>query len=57
MEDKEFLEYLSKLTCKGCQNRCSLNDPGCGRSRIFIKEAEEKYNTNKNSNKQFKIDF
>lgn len=41
---KEELEkYLSKLTCRGCYNHCPLNSPNCGRSRIFIKEAIEKF--------------
>lgn len=37
-------EYLAKLNCRGCYNHCSLNSPMCGRSKIFIKEATEKYN-------------
>lgn len=40
---EEFEEYLSKLTCRGCYNHCPLTSPNCGRSRIFIKEAEEKF--------------
>lgn len=42
MEEK-FQEYLAKLTCRGCYNHCPLNRPNCGRSRIFIKEAQEKF--------------
>ncbi len=42
MEEK-FQEYLAKLTCRGCYNHCPLNNPICGRSRIFIKEAQEKF--------------
>ncbi len=40
---EEFEEYLRKLTCRGCFHRCPLNRPNCGRSSIFIKEAEEKF--------------
>lgn len=50
---KEELEkYLSKLTCRGCYNHCPLNSPNCGRSRIFIKEAIEKFE--KEENKKMK---
>ncbi len=41
--DEKFQEYLSKLTCRGCYNHCPLNAPNCGRSKIFIKEAQEKF--------------
>lgn len=41
--DEKFREYLSKLTCRGCYNHCPLNNPNCGRSKIFIKEAQEKF--------------
>jgi len=40
---EEFEEYLSKLNCRGCFHHCPLNRPNCGRSIIFIKEAEEKF--------------
>lgn len=40
--DEEMSEYLSKFTCRGCYNHCSLDNPNCGRSKIFIKEALEK---------------
>lgn len=42
--DEELKKYLSKFTCRGCGNHCSLLSPACGRSKIYIKEAEEKYN-------------
>lgn len=42
MEEK-FQEHLAKLTCRGCYNHCPLNAPNCGRSKIFIKEAQEKF--------------
>lgn len=43
IDEEELKEYLSKLECRGCYNRCNLSSPNCGRSRIFIKEATEKY--------------
>ncbi len=39
----ELKEYLSKLTCRGCYNHCKLTKANCNRSKIFIKEATEKY--------------
>ncbi len=42
-EDIELKEYLSKMNCRGCYNCCPLNNPICGRSKIFIDEAIEKY--------------
>ena len=42
-DDEEFNNYLSKLTCRGCFNHCSLSNPNCNRSKIFIKEAFENY--------------
>lgn len=36
-------EYLKQFTCRGCYNHCSLDNPGCGRSKIWINEALEKY--------------
>lgn len=44
-EDKKLEEYLNTLTCRGCYNQCSLNHPSCGKSRIWINEAIEKYNS------------
>lgn len=41
--EKELENYLSKLTCRGCYNHCSLNSPNCGRSLVFIKDAREKF--------------
>ena len=53
---KEELEkYLSKLTCRGCYNHCPLNSPNCGRSRIFIKEAIEKFEKEENKKWNRKI--
>jgi len=43
IQDEEMDEYLKLKNCRGCSNRCSLNDPMCGRSSIFIEEAIEKY--------------
>lgn len=47
INDRDLKKYLKKINCKGCHNQCSLDDPICGRSKIFIKEAIEKLN-NKN---------
>lgn len=46
-EEQDLKEYLSKLTCRGCFNHCNLDNPGCGRSKIWINEAIEKYNEEK----------
>lgn len=43
-KEKELKEYLNKMNCRGCYNHCSLNSPMCNRSKIFIKEAIEKFN-------------
>lgn len=43
IDEEDLKEYLSKLECRGCYNHCNLSSPNCGRSRIFIKEAIEKY--------------
>lgn len=45
--NEELEKYLKKLNCRGCSNRCPLDDPYCGRSNIYIKEAIEKFNNNK----------
>lgn len=45
---EEFEEYLKTKNCRGCSNRCPLNDPGCGRSKIFIQEALEKFEEEQN---------
>lgn len=50
-QQQELKEYLSKLTCRGCYNHCPLNNPGCGKSKIWINEAIEKLN-----NKEKRID-
>lgn len=44
IEDSELKEYLSKMSCRGCYNHCSLGSPTCGRSKVFIEEAIEKFN-------------
>ncbi|MCI8308891.1 MAG: hypothetical protein HFJ45_01450 [Clostridia bacterium] len=36
-------EYLKTKNCRGCSNMCPLNDPGCGRSKIFIDDAIRKF--------------
>ena len=43
-EQQELKEYFSKLTCRGCYNHCSLSNPSCGKSKIWINEAIEKFN-------------
>lgn len=48
IEEIELKEYLKKINCRGCYNHCSLSNPNCGRSKIFIKEAIEKFNSNIN---------
>lgn len=48
--EEELKQYLRKSTCRGCFNHCSLDNPSCGRSKIFIKDAFEKYNEEKNKN-------
>ena len=45
--EKEIEEYLKEQNCRGCYNRCQLSNPMCGRSRIFIKDAIEKFNAKK----------
>lgn len=46
MEEK-LQEYLRTKNCRGCSNRCPLDDPGCGRSKIFIEEALQKFDKEK----------
>ena len=41
-QEQKLKEYLSKLHCHGCYNQCSLANPGCGKSKIWIREAIEK---------------
>ena len=41
MENKDFEEFLSKKTCRGCFNNCPLDNPNCNRSKIFIKDSKE----------------
>ena len=48
---EEEKEILKKLNCRGCSNHCCLASPMCNRSKIFIKEAIEKY-INKKENKK-----
>jgi len=47
LEDDEFQKYLKNKNCRGCSNRCPLDNPNCNRSKIFIIEEMEKYNKNK----------
>lgn len=49
--EESFKKYLSKLSCRGCGNRCSLASPACGRSKIFIEEAKEKFESQKSIDK------
>ena len=49
--EENLKKYLAKLSCRGCSNHCSLASPACGRSKIFIKEAEEKFNNQKSIDK------
>ena len=46
IDDKVLKEYLKKSNCRGCYNKCTLDNPICGRSKIFIKEIIEKINKN-----------
>lgn len=39
---QEIKEILSKHTCRGCYNHCTLENPGCGKSKIWINEILEK---------------
>ncbi len=39
---QEIKEILSKHTCWGCYNHCTLENPGCGKSKIWINEILEK---------------
>ena len=45
----ELEQYLKENHCRGCYNQCSLSSPKCAKSKIFIREATEKfYSSNKN---------
>ena len=44
MNSDEINKILKNKNCNGCSNRCSLANPGCNRSKIFIEEAIEKIN-------------
>lgn len=50
MKNKELEEYLKNLNCRGCYCKCPLNSPNCARSNVFIKEATEKWQSNKKEN-------
>ena len=41
--EQELKEYLREHTCRGCYNHCTLDNPGCGKSRMWIDEVIEKY--------------
>jgi hypothetical protein len=43
IDDEEFEKYIKNKTCRGCSNHCLLSEPNCNRSRIFIKDEFEKY--------------
>lgn len=49
LEDEEFEKYIQNKSCRGCYNHCSLLEPNCNRSKIFIKDEYEKYLETKNS--------
>lgn len=42
IDEQKLKVYLSKKCCRGCANRCPLDNPNCGRSKIFIRELIEK---------------
>lgn len=42
MKEDEIKKKLKNMNCRGCSNRCSLDNPGCNRSKVFIDEAIEK---------------
>lgn len=42
--DDKFEEYLKNKNCRGCSNRCTLDDPMCNRSKLWIAEAEKEWN-------------
>ncbi len=44
-EDIKLKQYLTKINCRGCYNHCPLSNPMCGRSKIFVNEAIEKFNS------------
>ena len=41
-EKQELNEILSRYSCRGCFNHCSLDNPGCGKSKIWINEILDK---------------
>ena len=49
--EEELKKFLEKQTCRGCYNHCQLSNPNCGRSKIFIQEATEKFNNMKSQDK------
>ena len=42
MKEDEIKKKLKNMNCRGYSNRCSLANPGCNRSKVFIDEAIEK---------------
>ena len=42
-------DYLSKLYCSGCHNRCPLTNLRCGRGQTSYEEAVAKYNEGKSN--------
>lgn len=47
--DDEIQEYLKSKNCRGCSNRCALDNPECNRSKLWIKEAIEEWKTKRES--------
>ena len=41
-QQQDLKEILSKYICRGCYNHCTLDNPGCGKSKIWINEILEK---------------
>ena len=48
-ESDEVQAVLKTKTCRGCSNRCTLDEPMCNRSKIWIKEVMEEINNKKAS--------
>lgn len=49
MEQDEFEIYLKTKNCRGCSNRCALDDPECNRSKLWIKDAMEEWERKRES--------
>ena len=57
LDDKEFEKYIENKSCRGCYNHCSLLEPNCNRSKIFIKDEYEKYLSKKSKQWIIIVDF